>query len=400
MKTKVWIITEMFYPEQVSTANIMTCIADKISKQADVHVICSSGQYSNIIADTEKQFDFKIHRIKTPSFSKNNLAGRLIRLVVLSLKMFLKGLYNIKKEDKVFIVTNPAFIIPLFSIVKLVKRNELTILVHDVFPENAVAAGIINSNSVKYRLLLKIFNWGYNKADKLVVLGRDMLEIFKTKTNLNQPVHVIQNWADIDLIKAEDFSTNPLISEHGLKEKIVFAFAGNLGRVQGLEELFVLIGKVTNPIVHFIFIGDGAITGNLKKYVAHNKIQTVTFVDSMPRSKQNIFLNACHVGLVTLNDNFYGLGVPSKSYNIMAAGKPILFLGNKESEIATIIRENDCGYVFDIDDKNKLLNFFNNLNFADVDTISKKGLKSRALAETSYSRDIILEKFNSVILND
>ena len=63
------------------------------------------------------------------------------------------------------------------------------------------------------------------------------------------------------------------------------------------------------------------------------------------RSNQNDFLNACDIGIVTLADGMYGLGVPSKSYNIMATGKPILYIGESDSEIALCIKRYNIGWV-------------------------------------------------------
>ena len=105
-----------------------------------------------------------------------------------------------------------------------------------------------------------------------------------------------------------------------------------------MKELIPIINQCSDKKFHFLFIGDGAILGDLKDEVIKLKFQILLFMEEMPREKQNIFLNACDIALVTLNAKMYGLGVPSKSYNILAAGKPFMFIGNPKSEIALMIK--------------------------------------------------------------
>lgn len=396
-KKRIWVVSEMFYPEEVSTAYIMTCISEKLAETAEVHIICGPIGYDKITSNQpQRYFNFIIHRIKTINFSKNNVVGRLIRSIILSVGIFFKGLFSIKKTDTVFTVTNPAFVIPFYAFIKKIRKCKLIILVHDVFPENLISSKIISSEkSVLFRIARKIFNWSYKQADDLIVLGADMLEVMSDKIQTPKNISIIQNWADTDNIKPLSFFSNSLIAKYQLQDKIVFTFAGNLGRVQGLEFLFNVIKKVVNKQVHFIFIGDGALLATLQQQVVDNKITCVTFAGTLPRNEQNVFLNAAHFGLVTLAFDLYGLGVPSKSYNVLAAGKPILFVGNKRSEIAKMVVDEGCGFVFD--DEDSLLDFFNSISHSDIPIIESMGKKSRTLAETKYTQVTIIEKFKKLI---
>lgn len=400
-KKRIWIVSELFYPDEASTGYIMTVIAKFIAEDYDVHIICGPSGYDKLNADkTDQNFRFTIHRIRTLNFDKNNISGRLFRLIFLSLGMFFKGLFSIKYTDTVLIVTNPAFVIPFYAVVKRIKKNKLIFLVHDVFPENLIPSGIIkSSNNFIYKLTKSIFDWSYCQADRLIVLGADMLEIMRGKTNPDLPVTIIENWANITDIQPEPYQFNPLVKQYGLEDKIVFTFAGNMGRVQGLEFLFNIIKQIRNPRVHFLFVGSGALLNEFSTLTSLWKITNVTFAGTMPRNQQHVFLNAAHFGLVTLSAAIYGLGVPSKSYNIMAAGKPILFIGNKKSEIGKMVIEEACGYSFEDGEEIELLNFFNGLDQQSILDAEIMGIHSRRLAETKYSEAHILNKFKK-ILND
>lgn len=399
-KQKIWIVSEVFYPDETSTAYIMTSIAENLGKFADVHVLCGPDGYGSITNQTKNLQNVTIHRLNLFNFNKNNIFLRLLRVILLSFGMFFFGLFKIQKEDKLILVTNPAFSIPLFSFLKKLKGFSYYILVHDVFPENLIPARIIKSKSIfLYKCLKYLFNSSYKKADKLLVLGRDMETIMREKTSSSANITIIENWADLKNINPLSFQNNELITLHKLQDKIVFLFAGNLGRVQGLEYLLEIISTIKNDLIHFLFIGEGALLSELKSTSNKNELRNVSFLGTFPRTEQSKFLNASHFGVVTLEEEVVGLGVPSKSYNIMAAGKPIFFIGNQNSEIALMLKQYSCGVTFSMHQKQEIINFLNHLNKNNLETYLSMGALGREIAESHYSKETILLKFKNVILN-
>lgn len=389
----------MFYPDETSTAYIMTSIADSLGADLDVHVICGPSGYDELKNKQQSDKPFTIHRINAFNFNKNNVYQRLARLLLISFGMLFQGLFKIRKVDKVLLVTNPAFAIPLFSILKRMKGFSYFILVHDVFPENLLPAKILSSReNIIYKSLKTIYDWSYQQSNQLIVLGRDMKEIMSKKTNGKNNIAIIENWADLEKVNPEDFSQNELILQHGLANKIVFLFAGNLGRLQGLPFLFDIIREVNNDLLHFAFVGDGALYLSLTRRAGKEQLNNVSFWSTFPREQQNLFLNASHFGIVTLDPEVYGLGVPSKSYNILAAGKPIFFIGSKESEIAQMVIKNQCGIVFDKSEKEAIISFMDHLDFKILNRYEETGKQARNLAEKSYSRNAVLEKFRNLLL--
>lgn len=397
---KIWVVSEVFYPDETSTAYIMTVIAENLSGYAQVHVLCGPEGYGDIVGQKSDMSKVIIHRIKGFNLNKNNIFFRFLRLVFISLGMFVFGLFKIEKNDRVLLVTNPAFSIPLFSFLKKIKNFSYFILVHDVFPENLIPARILKSkNDFLYKLLKNIFDFSYKQANKLFVLGRDMKELMAVKTNGKVNIEIIENWADLKSIKVMDFKTNQIIQEHQLQDKIVFLFAGNLGRLQGLSYFFDIISSVENEVLHFSFIGNGAMLSELKSKKDNKQLKNVSFLGSFPRNQQCNFLNASHFGIVTLEEEVFGLGVPSKSYNIMAAGKPLFFIGNQSSEIAKMIKEYGCGMSFSMEQKTEIVRFLNSLNQQNITDYMNMGLTGRQLAVEKYSQDAILLKFKRALID-
>ena len=395
-KQKLWIVSEVFYPEEVATSYIMTKIANTLVDKYDVNVIAGPIAYEqdNNANSTSNSMELdgriSLERVGK-AYNKNTIVQRAIGLIALSFKLAFRLYKNSAKNDKVLIVTNPAPLLLFIKSITWFKKLHVTVLVHDVFPENIFAAGVLkNENGFVYSLIKKTFDSVYAGFDSLIVLGRDMEEVVKNKIykKKNTPIiHIIENWSD---------TVNVFPTERICDGKLIIQYAGNIGRVQGIASFIDCI-RICSDTVEFHIYGRGALEEELKKYVKENQIFNVKFFGSFARKEQNDILSICDISLITLADNMYGLGVPSKSYNILAAGKPILYIGNENSEIALIVKEYDLGYVFDSKDKKGLTAFLECLTLNDIDYLKEKGCNARRVAEQIYREDIILDKYKEII---
>lgn len=404
MKEKtLWVLTELFYPEETSTAYIMTQISRHVANSRHVHVICGPAAYqqSRITGEGADLSRLQITRVNAGNFNKDKLMQRVLKLLLLSCKLAYALFRRAKSGDDVLLVTNPAPLLVMASYICKWKKLRCYTIVHDVFPENLVAASLIKKKSIAYKLLKRIFDKAYSKMSVLLVIGRDMKALFEQKLNAYRrkpEICIVENWADIDSIIPESRDKNTLVRQLDIHNRIIFQFAGNLGRVQGLEELFAVIREVRNPVLHFMFIGEGAMKQELKQYVQQHGLTNVSILDSFPRTKQTEFLNATDVGIVSLQEGMIGLGVPSKSYNILAAGKPILYIGDVAGEIGQMVSDNQVGWCFQLRDKQELISFFDAFTLADKDRLLAAGQRARTLAEEVYSREKMLEKYAQILV--
>ena len=396
---KIWVVSEYFYPNtKSSTGYFMTSIAEKLAEFNSVSAITASkGQLKNNLTEVYKNIE--IIRVPAITLNKNNLIQRFLKLIIMTFRLSFQILYKVKSGDKIFCVTNPAFIVLLIPFLKKLRRNiNSTILVYDVLPENLHAAKVLNKKSMIYKITNFFFNKSYASFDNIITIGRDMEKIFKKKIpeNYHKNIKIITNWAETDSVKPLSKFDNKIIKSLKLENKIVLQFAGNIGRLQGLEKLVSIFAQCDSKRFHFLFIGDGAVLPELKNFVLKNKVKNITFLGSLPRSEQNIFLNACDIGLVTLNQNMFGLGVPSKSYNILSCEKPIFFIGDLESEIALMIREHKIGWVVENNNVSQIPKILNKI-YENKDVLKKMSLKSRQLVIKEYSKKVILNKYEKLI---
>ena len=367
---RLWIITELFPPDETSTSFIMGEIANACTAEYEVHVICGPEVY-----DSRKKLDIEhpflldqkvsVTRVQGIGIDKNTAMGKACAFVAMSRRLFRLAKKSVRKGDKVLLVTNPAPLVLLIAGLRKRRNFELNVLVHDVFPENTIPAGM-HIPGLVYRVVKSLFDRAYARADRLIAIGRDMASVLRRKAGSSVEIRVVENWADTDIIQPIPFPEGPVRLE----------YAGNIGRVQGLDRL---VSELPDN-VELHFYGTGAMEDTLKAMGKKN----VHFHGPYFRSQQQDVIGACHASIVTLADGMYGLGVPSKSYNIMAAGRPIVYFGPANGEIGLMLQEHGIGYL-------------GWPSSWDIDELKRMGARARALAEDQYSKPLILNKFLNAI---
>lgn len=397
--SRFWIVSEIYYPVKTSTGYYVTEIAEYFAQKGmDVHVICTSSNYnkgeesSNLMEEIRN--GVHIHRVSVLNIDKDNFFKRIIRLLISSFSLFMKSMCQIKRGDRVLIATNPAFLLLAMPIIKGFKGLYYSILVHDVFPENLVAIGKVSTKSIIYKILKRIFDSAYQSADLCLSIGRDMNEILNKKTKGKTKIEFVPIWSQIDEVEPLKKTESILSNKLNLNNKFVFEFAGNLGHAQGIDNVLKAIDLVNDYNINFLFIGGGAKYETISKRSEINK--KITLIGFQDRSKQNDFLNACDVSIVTLNDGMYGLGVPSKSYNIMAAGKPILLVADSNSEIARCIKEYNIGWIVKPNNPKLLAKTMVQIALEKEEMI-KMSKNCRRIAEELFAKNIILEKYYNLL---
>ena len=245
---RLWIVTELFPPDETSTSYILGEIANAMVQKYNVGVICGPEIYDKRKKlDTNNKFklheNIEVHRALGADLDKNTTKGKALSFILMSRRMIALVRKYVCTGDKVLMVTNPAPMIPLMARLKKKIGFELNILVHDVFPENTRPAGL---KLPMYNLFKRIFDKAYTKADQLIVLGRDMADVLGRKVGKgeNPKITIIENWADIDNIKPQPFPEG----------KIILEYAGNIGRVQGLDKVMDMLPED----VELHFYGTGA----------------------------------------------------------------------------------------------------------------------------------------------
>lgn len=395
-RQRIVLVSELFYPEESATAHILTKIAGALAKKFELLVLTGPASYEERNHHNSARpsiDDGSVIRIWVPKLNKNKLGGRLARFLLLTIGLGWRTLIKSRRTDIIFTVTNPAPLLLVLALIRKLRRFRLVFLVHDVFPENAVAAGIIRYDHFLYPLIRWAFDWAYGSADAVITIGRDMSEVIANKIPARADrITLIENWADHPLVERIPRHKS-MIPTMGLADRIVIQYSGNIGRAQGLLEFVDLVSIAENDVVRFVFRGSGSLSTALHEATQGHDIFRLE--GSYPRSDHSSVLGACDIALVILGPDMYGLGVPSKTYNILAAGKPVLFLGPRDSEIYRLIKSHDIGWAFDWNETDQLIQLIDKFSILDLPSIEARGNKARLLAESSFTEAGQLAKFST-----
>jgi glycosyltransferase involved in cell wall biosynthesis len=232
------------------------------------------------------------------------------------------------------------------ALVAKIKRAHLVNWLQDLFPEVAAELGVKLARGLPYKLLKTLRNQTLRQAKMNVAIGELMAERLKSEGIPADKITVIHNWADEEQLHTVAHEENPLREAWGLQGKFVVGYSGNLGRSHDFATILDAAAalKDRNDVV-FLLIGGGAQLPSVQKECADKGLINVMFKPYQPREKLSESLSVADVHLISLKPELESLIVPSKFYGILAVGRPVIFIGTEEGELAKIITKNQLGTV-------------------------------------------------------
>lgn len=324
-------------------------------------------------------------RAMTPRVRSSVFLRVLLKLFV-SVRLALNVAGSARRGDVVFSGTNPEILLPMLVMLKPFLGFRLCVLVHDVFPENLVPAGVLKRSDRAYAMLAAVYRWIYKRFDATIVIGRDMQKLVDAKA-ANDRSTFVHNWVDQKDVAPLDRLESGLIASLGWQEHVVFQFYGNMGRLQGIDGLLLALEQVRVPNAAFLFSGSGVMQADVEQFCADHPRRH--YVGSEAGIDRSALLATCDVALVCLQPGMFGLGVPSKAYFSLAADRPLLAIMDEGSEIALMVHDHGVGWTCTADDPTRIA--------ATIDAICAAPIsiprgRCRALMETGFSAETALDR--------
>lgn len=399
-KPRLWVVSELYHPETTSTGYFLTGIAEGLAASHDVRVLCSRPTYSERgqrVPWFERYKGVAIRRVRSSTFAKDWLPGRVINMLSFSVLVAAAALRNMRSDDALLVVTNPPLATLLLGIVARWKRAQSILLVHDVYPEVLHATGHLSVDSRLSRLMQQVMRWVFRNYDDVVVLGRDMAELIARKIGKDRRIVIIPNWGDPIEVSPIPRSANPFAAEHGLSDRTVVQFSGNLGRTHDVETVLAAARRLRDrDTLRFLFVGYGGKTGLIAE--ASATLPNILFAPRQPRSTLGAMLSCSDATLIAFTDNMLGVSVPSRMYNVMAASAPLIALADQQSELAQVVAEEECGWQLrtgDIDGLCALLSFIDSP--AGRAEARRRGENGRLALLRRYTPDIVVAQFAALL---
>ncbi len=346
-------VNRFFWPDMAPTGQLLGDLAgDLCARGWLVTVICGRHRYDRPygrLAPRETVDGVAVQRVWSSGVGSGSLLGRLLAYLSFHVSATLALLAEAKRGDVVLVGTDP----PLFSVpaalLARLKGARLVSWNHDLFPEVAEALGFASAGSGFGRMLARLRDASLRAATLNVVVSGGMKERLARRGVLPERIRVIPNWSARE-IRPVPLAANPLRVEWGLADRFVIGYSGNLGRAHMGERVAELVRRTIDlPRLSWLFIGGGSGQSHIQDVITETGATNVLFRPYQARSELSRSLSVPDLHLVTLAPACEDLIMPSKLSGVMAAGRPLLFLGDRDGAIARTILRHDIGEVLDPD---------------------------------------------------
>jgi glycosyltransferase involved in cell wall biosynthesis len=277
------------------------------------------------------------------------------------------------KSYSLYLVSNP----PLNVFTARWTKRDLAYLVYDVFPEALVKHNILNKKSWIYRYWEESNQRMYKNAKRLFTLSHGMKKAMKVPEFEENKLDVVSVWTNNTFFKDITSQNNEFIKKHDLHDKFVISYSGNLGKTHPVEKMIELAQKLVDEHdIIFLIIGDGDKKDKLLKMQEKLLLPNLKILDFQPTALFPHVQASVNIGVVTLESEAGDLSVPSKTFNLMSAGKPILSISKNSSELAQIVNANKIGENFSENEIDKMCDFIVKLK-SNPDTYQEMQMASK-----------------------
>ena len=308
-----------------------------------------------------------------------------------------------RRADIIVGKTDPPLLSVMVAAIAKLRGARTINWAQDIFPEVAEALKIGGRpGGLAFRFLKPARNWSLKTASMNVVVGTRMAAHLQRLGVPPSRTRVIANWSDGQLIAPIPLAKNALRNEWGLDDSFVVGYAGNLGRAHDVDTLVDAITVLheqadasSAPIV-FVFVGGGAQHARLQEEVARRKLSNVQVRPYQDKDRLAEVLGVADVHVLSLNPILEGLIVPSKFYGITAAGRPALFIGALDGEIAQLINQTDCGFTIAPGDAQALTSRILQLA-SDPELCLAMGGRARAAFEKHWDKEHAMVQWAEVL---
>jgi colanic acid biosynthesis glycosyl transferase WcaI len=400
---QVLFVNRFFYPDHSATSQMLTDLAKDLCRAGmDITVITGRQLIDEPGARLpvhERVDGVEVHRVWSTRFGRATLPGRGIDYLSFYLGAGWRLARLCRFGDVVVAETDPPLISVVAGLVAKLRGAHLVNWLHDLFPEVAEKLGVRFMGGNLARALRGLRNRSLQFARCNVVIGSRMADQLAAIGIAPERVKIIHNWCDGEEVRPRPLPGHRLRKAWDLKDRFVAIYSGNMGRAHEFGTILDAAERLRErPDIVFLFIGDGVQRELIEQEAARRGLTNVQFKPYQPRETLGQSLTVANVHLVSLLPRLEGLIVPSKFYAVAAAGRPILFVGSGDGELARLIGDGDCGSQVPAGAGDALAGHLTTLA-ADRRLGQRQGVAARRLFNERFDRRLASDAWRRVVLS-
>ena len=364
---RVLLLPSYFYPEGVASPYISRNRNQRFADEGWEMVVYTPTPCRGISKEEQIEYrksthrcelmldgKMKVHRFPLP-LEKRSSVIRAFRYFLQNAKQFNRAVFSkdAKSCDVMLVASTPPTQGAMAGLAKKLNKKPLIYNLQDIFPDSLVSTGMTKEGSLLWKIGRRIEDFTYRNADVIIVISEDFKRNIMAKGVPEEKIKVIRNWVEEDAVVNIPRSENVLFSRYGLDpDKFYITYSGNIGMTQNLDMLLEVMEELQSeaPDVRLVLIGEGAYKPRAEEIIKEKKLHNVSMLPFQPYEEISHVFSLGDAGLVISKPGVGSNSVPSKTWSIMSASRPVL-ANFDENELKDIVSEFHCGIFTKAGDK-------------------------------------------------
>ncbi len=404
---KVLQLTGYFLPEKAASIYLVENRLEAFANEGFDMVIHASrptrglsdeeyAEYKNRKEEMMYDGKLRVHRFAMYREGKNPV----LRAMRYSFNWIIQLWYGLteKNVDCVYLESTPPIQGLLGSLLKIFRNIPFVYCLQDIFPDSLAGTSLAKKGGLLWKIGRVIEDFTYKYADKIIVISEDFKKNIMAKGVPEDKIVVIYNWVDQNKVVDVPREKNKLFDKYNIdREKFYIEYSGNIGLTQNMDMLLEVMKelKTTHPDIGLVLVGEGAYKAQVEEIVKRDDLTNVTMIPFQPYEDISHVLSLGDAGLVISKPGVGANSVPSKTWSIMSASRPVL-ANFDENELKDILVGNECGIFTKAGDKDAFKRSIIKL-YENRDLCKKYGTNGRQFVMDNLTREVGTRKYVDVI---
>jgi colanic acid biosynthesis glycosyl transferase WcaI len=373
---KIVVASQHYPPDPSTTAAIMAEIACRIA--GDHEVVVLSGSSGALPASLTGPGKPRVVAVKNRIAGKAALVRRGASELLFAARTFLALTRELRRGDVVLTVTAPFMLPYAVAAAARLKGARSALIMHDLFPDVLVMAGLLKPGSIVTMTMRAANSLMFRALNAVITIGRDAERPLLSYSGMTRnKIRFIPNWATLAPAPRPVTADNPFRKAH--RARFIVGLSGNLGFTHDPEIVFEAARLLKDDLdIHFVLSGWGIGFERLTQLQAEANLPNVSFVARVEDAELEAFLAAANLWIIPYRKDVAGVSVPSRFYNLLAVGRPVVLVSEPEAEAALTVVENGLGWVVTPGRADQLAEAIRAASRSDDVTIAERAVKAAA----------------------
>jgi glycosyltransferase involved in cell wall biosynthesis len=388
---KIVVASQHYPPDASTTAAIMAEIACRLAAEHEVVVL--SGWPGAVPASLTGPGKPRVVAVKNRIGGKAALVRRGLSELLFAARIFVALLGQLRRGDVVLTVTAPFMLPYAVAAAAKLKGARSALIMHDLFPDVMVMAGLLKPHSIVAGAMRAANSLMFRALNAVITIGRDADAPLLSYSGMTRnKIRFIPNWATLVPAVRPVTPDNPF--RKALAARFIVGLSGNLGFTHDPEIVFAAAGLLRDePDIHFLLSGWGIGFERLKQLQAEANLPNVSFVPRVEDAELEAFLAAADLWIIPYRKDVAGVSVPSRFYNLLAVGRPVVLVSEPEAEAALTVVENGLGWVVTPGRADQLADAIRTASRAVDGALAERAVK----AASKFDRGVAMNAYAALI---